>query len=141
MYVHEPFGRLLFELANDTRARLNITLGPTARTSANSSDNDFWYSSGGALFFTLLSSIVLICSCLFLLIFCFCRRNRLHATKSHLENNLTSAAKKALTKIPLITINETLCSEESCVICLDLIRQGDIVRKISKRKKIYMTIH
>ena len=138
MYVRESIGHSLFELANDARAHLNITLEPENRTSGNSNANDFRHSSIGALWFSFLSIIILSCSCVSWLIFYLCQRSRSHTTKSHLENNLTKAAKQALTKIPLTSLNETPRPEESCVICLDLIKQGDIVREISKRKKTYI---
>jgi hypothetical protein len=68
-------------------------------------------------------------------IFYYCQRYRLRTSKDRLQNRLIHAAKKALTKIPLVTITENSRIEESCVICLDMIKLGDTVRQLGKNFK------
>ncbi|CAF3614971.1 unnamed protein product [Rotaria sp. Silwood1] len=131
LYVQRTIGSLLFQLANDRRTHLNITLEPINSNSDNSNQDDIWYGSRGAIIFIVVSTCVLIFSCCSWFIFYCFQQNRSRSTKDRLENRLINAAKKALTKIPLVTINENIQAEESCVVCLDTIKEGDIVRELT----------
>ncbi|CAF5192793.1 unnamed protein product, partial [Rotaria magnacalcarata] len=63
-------------------------------------------------------------------IFYYCQRHRARTAKDRLQSRLSNAAKKALTKIPLVNVHENPPTEESCVICLDIIKTGDTIRKL-----------
>ncbi|CAF2644604.1 unnamed protein product [Rotaria sp. Silwood2] len=137
LYVQRSIGSLLFQLANDSRTHLNITLEPINANYDDSNQGDLWYGSRGAIIFIIVSTCVLICSCFSWFIFYCFQQNRSRTTKDRLENRLINAAKKALTKIPLVTINENLQAEESCVVCLDTIKEGDTVRELTCRHRFH----
>jgi len=135
VYVEQSLGAYLFNLANDSQTHLNITLEPTNVDYNNSDGGGLWYSSRGAVIFIVVSICILICLCMSWFIFYYCQRYRLRTSKDRLQTRLTHAAKKALTKIPLVTITENPHIEESCVVCLDIIKVGDTIRKLGKREK------
>jgi hypothetical protein len=135
VYIQQSIGDYLFNLANNNQTHLNITIEPTNSNNVNSYSGSLWYSSRGAVVFIVISICVLIGLCISWFIFYSCQRYRLRTSKDRLQNRLIHAAKKALTKIPLITITDTSHIEESCVICLDLIKLGDTVRQLRKSKK------
>lgn len=136
LYVQKSIGSTLFSIANDNRSRLNISIQPTNMNYDDSNDDSMWAGSYGAIIFIIVAISILICSCFSWFIFYCFHRNRVRTTKDRLDNRLINAAKKALTKIPLVTINETHTNEESCVICLDTIKEGDTIRELSKENKI-----
>jgi hypothetical protein len=135
IYVQRAIGSLLFNLTNDHKTRLNITIEPvTVDYETPTSSGGFLYGSRAATIFISVSVCILVTLCISWFVFYFCQRYRSRTVKDRLQNRLTNAAKKALSKIPLITITQTPPVEESCVICLDAIKTGDTVRKIRKRK-------
>jgi hypothetical protein len=131
VYIQRTLGAYLFNLANDNQTYLNITIEPTNSDYENSGQG-VWYSSRGVIVFIIVSVCILVCLCMSWFIFYYCQRYRLRTSKDRLQNRLLHAAKKALTKIPLVTITEPPRIEESCVICLDMIKVGDTVRQIGK---------
>jgi hypothetical protein len=133
LYVQRPLGVYLFELVNDNQTRLNITIEPTNNDNDNSDRNGLWYTSRGAIMFIVISICILICLCMTWFIFYYCQRYRLRTSKDRLQNRLIHAAKKALAKIPLVTITESSRIDESCVICLEMIKIGDTVRQLGKQ--------
>ncbi|CAF0997672.1 unnamed protein product [Adineta ricciae] len=128
LYVSQMIGSMLFDLANDNQTYLNITLDPMQIDYDDVPGRNLWYNSRGAIIFVAISISVLVCLFIAWFVFYYCQRYRSRTAKDHLNNRLTHAAKKALTKIPLITITENPPIEESCVICLDAIKAGDTVR-------------
>jgi ABC-type multidrug transport system fused ATPase/permease subunit len=99
--------------------------------------DSIWFGSQSATIFVAVSICILITLCISWLIFYYCQRHRARTAKDRLQNRLSNAAKKALTKIPLVNVTENPQTEESCVICLDTIKAGDTVRQlgIDKNKK------
>jgi hypothetical protein len=135
LYVQRTIGVYLFDLANNNQTHLNITIEPINNEYDNSNREGLWYSSRAAIMFIVISICILICLCMSWFIFYYCQRYRLRTSKDRLQNRLIHAAKKALTKIPLVTITENSRIEESCVICLDMIKLGDTVRQLGKNFK------
>lgn len=134
LYVQQSLGIHLFDLANNNRSYLNLTIEPVYYDYDSSDRTGLWYSSRGAIIFIVISICILVCLCVSWLIFYYCQRYRLRTSKDRLQNRLIHAAKKALTKIPLATITDQSHREESCVICLDTIKIGDTIRQLSKIK-------
>lgn len=130
LYVQRFVGDFLFRLANDSKTHLNISLEPVPYNYDDSNGHDLWYGSQGAIIFIIVSICILICSCVSWFIFYFLQRRRLNSTKNRLENRLVSAAKKALNKIPIVIVHGDISADESCVVCLDSIKDGDVVREI-----------
>jgi hypothetical protein len=137
LYVQRTIGVYLFDLTNNNQTHLNITIEPTNNENDNSDRGSLWYSSRAAIMFIVISICILICLCTSWFIFYYCQRYRLRTTKDRLQNRLVHAAKKALNKIPLITITENPPIEESCVICLEIIKLGDTVRQLGKKEKFF----
>ncbi len=135
LYVQRVVGAYLFNLANNNQTQLNITIEPTNFDYDGSDRGGLWYSSRGIIIFIVISICILISLCISWFVFYYCQRYRLRTSKDRLQNRLIHAAKKALTKIPLVTITENSPIEESCVICLDIIKAGDIVRQLGKAKQ------
>jgi hypothetical protein len=135
LYVQRSIGSLLFNLTNDNQTYLNITIEPINADYDDSNRRSIWYNSRGAIIFVAVSICILVCLFISWFIFYYCQRYRSRTAKDHLQNRLTHAAKKALTKIPLVTLTENPRIEESCVICLDAIKAGDTVRQLSKRRR------
>jgi hypothetical protein len=135
VYVQRIIGAYLFDLTNNNQTHLNITIEPTNFEYDNSDRGGLWYSSRGAIMFIVISICILVFLCTSWVIFYYCQRYRLRTTKDRLETRLIHAAKKALTKMPLIPITETPHIEESCVICLDTIKVGDTVRQLGNKNK------
>ncbi|CAF1371629.1 unnamed protein product [Rotaria magnacalcarata] len=131
LYVQKSVGSVLFQLANDDTARLYIALQPINGNSDDLNLDDIWNGSQGAVIFIAIAISMLICLCFSWLIFYCFQRNRVRTTKDRLDNRLENAAKKALTRIPLVTIHGNHNSESSCVICLDTIKDGDTVRELT----------
>lgn len=130
VYVQQRVGVILFTLANDTRTRVNLSIGILRYDPGNSNRGGIWGSSRAVIIFVIISVSVLVSLCITCLLVYYCRRRRTRSTKNRLENRLLNAAKKALNKIPLITVKEGTRMDESCVICLDAIKVGDTVRQI-----------
>ena len=133
MYVQQSVGTLLFNLAIDSQTRLNITIEPLSTDT--SSGGGFLYGSKAATIFISVSVCILVTLCISWFIFYFYQRYRSRTVKDRLQNRLTNAAKKAVSKIKLATITQTPAIEESCVICLEIIKVGDTVRHLRKRTK------
>lgn len=133
LYIQQTLGIHLFELASNNQTYLNLTIEPVSYDYDSSDRNSLWYSSRGAVMFIVISICILVCLCISWFVFYYFQRYRLRTSKDRLQNRLIHAAKKALTKIPLITITEQFYREESCVICLDTIKIGDTIRQLSKR--------
>ncbi|CAF3320916.1 unnamed protein product [Rotaria socialis] len=132
VYVQRSVGAFLFNITKNNRTQLNITLQPIAMQFDNYNDNDnnIWFGSQSATIFIAISICILISLCISWLIFYYCQRHRARTAKDRLQSRLSNAAKKALTKIPLVNVNENPPTEESCVICLDTIKTGDTIRKL-----------
>ncbi|CAF1341365.1 unnamed protein product [Adineta steineri] len=139
LYVSRTIGSILFDLASDNQTYLNITLEPINSDNDNSNSRGLWYNSRGAIIFVAVSICILVGLFVAWFIFYYCQRYRLRTAKNHLQNRLTHAAKKALTKIPLVTIAGNSTIEESCVICLDTIKIGDIVRQLKCTHTFHQT--
>jgi hypothetical protein len=137
VYVHESVGSLLFNLAKISRTQLNITLQPIQMDYDDYSNDSIWFGSQSATIFIAVSICILISLCISWLIFYYCQRHRARTAKDRLQNRLSNAAKKALTKIPLINVTENPPAEEACVICLDTIKTGDTVRQLGRIKRIF----
>ncbi|CAF2557552.1 unnamed protein product [Rotaria sp. Silwood2] len=130
VYVQRSIGSILFNIAKNTRTQLNITLQPINIDYDNYNNDNLWFSSQSATIFIAISICILISLCVSWLIFYYCQRHRVRTAKDRLQNRLSNAAKKALTKIPLINVTENPPTEESCVICLDTIKTGDTIRQL-----------
>jgi hypothetical protein len=130
IFVQQSIGSLLFDLARNSQAHLNITLQPINMDFDSYPHDTIWFSSQSATIFIAVSICILLCLCVSWLIFYYYQRHRSRTAKDRLQNRLSNAAKKALTKIPLVSIRENPSSEESCVICLDIIQTGDTVRQL-----------
>jgi hypothetical protein len=137
VFVHEPIGSLLFSIAKNLRAQLNITLQPIQMDYDDYNSDSIWFGSQSATIFIAVSICILISLCISWLVFYYCQRHRARTAKDRLQNRLSNAAKKALTKIPLVNITETPATEEACVICLDTLKTGDTVRQLGKIKSIF----
>jgi hypothetical protein len=132
IYVQQPIGSALFHLARNSRTLLNISLQPVSLNYDDYSQENIWFSSQSATIFIAISICILLSLCISWLIFYYCQRHRSRTAKDRLQARLSNAAKKALTKIPLVNVNENPVSEECCVICLDNIQTGDTVRQLGK---------
>ncbi|CAF1210366.1 unnamed protein product [Adineta ricciae] len=130
VYVRKLIGSLLFSLVKDPRAKLNITLQPTGMDYDDYAHETIWFGSQSATIFIAVSICILISLCISWLVFYYCQRHRARTAKDRLQSRLSNAAKKALTKIPLVNVTENPPTEESCVICLDTIKTGDTVRQL-----------
>ncbi|CAF0718283.1 unnamed protein product [Adineta steineri] len=130
VYVQKSIGSLLFNIARDNRTQLNISLQPLDMDYDDFNHENIWFGSQSATIFIAVSICILISLCISWLIFYYCQQRRARTTKDRLQNRLSNAAKKALTKIPLIHVTENPSTEESCVICLDSIKTGDTVRQL-----------
>ena len=137
IYVHESVGSLLFSIARNLRAQLNITLQPIQMDYDDYNGDSIWFGSQSATIFIAVSICILISLCISWLVFYYCQRHRARTAKDRLQNRLSNAAKKALTKIPLVNITETPPTEDACVICLDTLKAGDTVRQLGKIKSIF----
>lgn len=131
LYVQRSIGSSLFELALDNKTHLMISIEPVHSDYENYDRLGLWHSSRGAILFLVISVCILIFLCSSWVIFYAVQRYRLRTSKDRLENRLTNAAKKALAKISLITINEASVRDESCVICLDSLKIGDTIRQLA----------
>ena len=132
VYVHETIGSFLFDLARNSQSRLNISLQPIQMEYDDYDRDSIWFGSQSATIFVAVSICILISLCISWLLFYYCQRRRAQTAKDRLQNRLSSAAKKALTKIPLVNVTNDAQSEESCVICLDNIKTGDTIRQLGK---------
>ncbi|UJR31223.1 hypothetical protein I4U23_018727 [Adineta vaga] len=130
VYVQKLIGSFLFNLAKDPRAQLNLTLQPTDMDYDDYTHESIWFGSQSATIFIAVSICILILLCISWLVFYYCQRHRARTAKDRLQNRLSNAAKKALTKIPLVNVTENSPTEDSCVICLDTIKTGDTVRQL-----------
>ncbi|CAF1079555.1 unnamed protein product [Rotaria sordida] len=130
VYVQRSIGSILFNLTKNTRTQLNITLQPINIDFDNYNSDSMWFASQSATIFIAISICILISLCISWLIFYYYQRHRARTAKDRLQNRLSNAAKKALTKIPLINVSENPQTEESCVICLDIIKTGDTIRQL-----------
>lgn len=141
VYVQRTIGVYLFDLANNNQTRLNLTIepGPVNRDQSNS--GGLWSSSRGVILFVVISVSILIFLCITCVSVYFCRQRRTRTSKDRLQSRLLQAAKKALNKIPLVTITENNRSDESCVICLEAIKVGDTVRQIGKIFSSFKILH
>ena len=138
VYVHESVGSLLFNLAKDRRTQLNISLQPIQMDYDDYDRDNIWFSSQSATIFVAVSICILISLCISWLLFYYCQRRRAQTAKDRLQNRLSNAAKKALTKIPLVNVSDDAQSEESCVICLDNIKTGDTIRQLGKTSPSFL---
>jgi hypothetical protein len=130
VYVQQVVGSLLFNLTKNSQTQLNITLQPIQIDPDDYNGGNIWFGSQSATIFVAVSICILITLCISWLIFYYCQRHRVRTAKDRLQNRLSNAAKKALTKIPLVNVTENPQTEESCVICLDTIKAGDTVRQL-----------
>lgn len=136
VYVQQSVGSLLFNIAKNNRTQLNITLQPFDLDYDDyNHDGSIWFGSQSATLFIAISICVLMSLCISWLVFYYCQRHRARTAKDRLQDRLSNAAKKALTKIPLVNVSENPQTEESCVICLDTIKSGDTVRQLGKHTK------
>jgi len=135
VYVQQSIGLLLFNLAKNNLTQLNITLQPFDMEYDDYNHDNIWFGSQSATIFIAVSICILISLCISWLLFYYCQRHRARTAKDRLQNRLSNAAKKALTKIPLVNVTENPQTEESCVICLDTMKTGDTVRQLGKHNK------
>jgi hypothetical protein len=135
VYVQQSIGSLLFNLSKNILTQLNITLQPIPIDFDDYNNESVWFGSQSATIFVAVSICILISLCISWLIFYYCQRHRARTAKDRLQDRLSNAAKKALTKIPLVNVTENPQTEESCVICLDTIKTGDTVRQLGIYKK------
>lgn len=133
VYVQQSIGSFLFNLSKINQTQLNITLQPIQMDYDDYNRDNIWFGSQSATIFVVVSICILITLCISWLIFYYCQRHRARTAKDRLQNRLSNAAKKALTKIPLVNITENPQTEESCVICLDTIKTGDTVRQLGNK--------
>ncbi|CAF0833667.1 unnamed protein product [Didymodactylos carnosus] len=127
VYIQRSLGQNLLYLAIDRRAKLNITIEPTRNDDLN---RDIFLSSKQATIFVAASVCILICLCLSWLLFYYCQRRRTRTAKDRFQQRLKKAAKTVLNKIPLLSVNEDPSTEQICVICLDSIKTGNILRQL-----------
>lgn len=143
VYVQRSIGSILFNLTKTVGTQLNISLQTVTidfDSYNNNNDNtNIWLGSQSATIFIAISICILISLCISWLIFYYCQRHRARTAKDRLQSRLSNAAKKALTKIPLVNISENPPTEESCVICLDTIKTGDTIRKLGKQKFTFLS--
>jgi hypothetical protein len=130
VYIQQSVGSPLFILARDRNTQLNITLQPISIDFDDDSQDNTWFGTQSATIFIAVSICILITLCISWLAFYYCQRYRARTAKDRMQNRLSNAAKKALTKIPLVNVTENPPTEESCVICLDTIKTGDTVRQL-----------
>lgn len=130
VYVQRSMGSYLFNLARNNRTQLNITLQPISIDFDNYNNDNAWFGSQSATIFIAISICILISLCISWIVFYYCQRHRARTAKDRLQSRLSSAAKKALTKIPIISVSENPPTDESCVICLDTIKTGDTIRQL-----------
>ena len=140
VYVQQSVGSLLFDLARNSRTQLNLTLQPISMDSDSDNHENIWFGSQSATIFIAVSICILLSLCISWLVFYYCQRYRSRTAKDRLQNRLSNAAKKALTKIPLVNVNENPPSEEPCVICLDSIQTGDTVRQLGRPISIVVIV-
>ena len=126
-----PLARSYLISREMSRAQLNITLQPIQMDYDDSYGDNVWFGTQSATIFIAASIFILIALCISWLMFYYCQRHRARTAKDRLQNRLSNAAKKALTKIPLVTVTEDPPTDEPCVICLDTIKTGDTVRQLS----------
>ena len=136
LYTQQWIGAILLNLARDPRSYLNITLKSTDNGSDGPNGDGSWYGSRSATIFIVVSIAVLVSLCIMWFVFYYCQRYRSRTAKDRMQTRLASAAKKALNKITLITVDSNSTSDEPCVVCLDAIKTGDTVRKLGKTKQI-----
>jgi E3 ubiquitin-protein ligase RNF128 len=137
VYVHQSTGSFLFNITKNPRTQLNITLQPIQMDYDDYNPDSIWFGSQSATVFIAISICILISLCISWLIFYYCQRHRARTAKDRLQNRLSNAAKKALTKIPLVNITEPSPNDESCVICLDTIKTGDTVRQLGIDNRLF----
>lgn len=135
MYISSSLGSYLFKLALDSQSYLNISIDPIRNDGDDGDDgNGSWYGSRSATVFIAVAISVLVSVCLLWFCFYYCQKYRARNAKDRLQNRLTNAAKKALAKMTLITVTDATSFDEPCVICLDNIKTGDVVRQLGKRR-------
>jgi Zn-dependent protease with chaperone function len=135
IFLTRSIGSILFDLASEKRAHLNITIEPVEFIDGETNLNDSWYSTPSATIFIIVFISVLICLCFAWFLFYYCQRYRSRTAKDRLNARLNNAAKKALAKIKLINVTDSSNYDESCVICLDSIKTGDTVRQLGNQTK------
>ncbi|CAF0889385.1 unnamed protein product [Didymodactylos carnosus] len=126
IFISRQTGGQLLMLATDNQTKLNITI----QTTKTDSNPDIFFGSESATIFIAASVCILICLCLSWLIFYYCQRRRTSTAKDRLQRRLEKAAKTALNKISLVSVNEEPQPEQTCVICLDLVKSGDVLRQL-----------
>lgn len=139
LYTQQWIGATLLNLARNPLSYLNITLKPIDNGSDSSNPDGSWYGSRSATIFIVVSISILVSLCIMWFVFYYCQRYRSRTAKDRMQTRLASAAKKALNKITLITVDSNSTNDEPCVVCLDAIKTGDTVRKLGKTKKISLT--
>lgn len=130
VFIQRSIGQTLLELANDNNTRLNISVDPI---SSDDGSRDLFFGTKSATIFIAASVCILICLCLSWILFYYCQRRRSRTAKDRLAVRLESAAKKALNKIPLKTVNEEPATEQTCVVCLESIKLNDVLRQLGKK--------
>ena len=130
VYVHRSTGARLFDLASDRQTKLRISLRTVPFDNGIQPLPTQWLGTRSATIFIAVSTSVLVGICFLWLLVYSCQRYRARASKDRLQQRLNNAAKKALSKITLLKVKESSNVAESCVICLDSIKIGDIVRRL-----------
>lgn len=89
-----------------------------------------WQVNPTSVLFVSVSFIVLMVISLAWLVFYYVQRFRYVHARDKTEKRLTSAAKKAIAKLPTRTVNKKTEDDESdnCAVCLDGYKAGDVVR-------------
>lgn len=135
VYVQRSVGSTLFNLARDSRTNMTISLKATDFDNGFTGFSSPWFGTRAATIFIVISISVLVFLCLSWFLIYMCNRYRSRTAKDQLEKRLNNAAKKALGKIKLETISEGTTQIESCVVCLDSMKPGDVVRKLGSMKR------
>ncbi|KAL9973545.1 hypothetical protein ACROYT_G020016 [Oculina patagonica] len=111
------------------RALVNRTKAVYVEISVGDSYTNKWVNPASVLFVSV-SFIVLMVISLAWLVFYYVQRFRYVHARDKTEKRLTSAAKKAIAKLPTRTVSKKTEDDEtdSCAVCLDGYKAGDVVR-------------
>ncbi|CAO4368148.1 unnamed protein product [Caenorhabditis nigoni] len=111
----------------------SMSTGPTMNTSGetNAESTDALRSfSKTSVLFVSISFIILMVISLAWLVFYYVQRFRYAHAKDRLQRRLFNAARKALTRIPTMTISPGMTQElqSDCAVCLDPYQLQDVIR-------------
>ncbi|XP_076059322.1 uncharacterized protein LOC143035955 [Oratosquilla oratoria] len=127
--MRREHGRRLTQLLEEgTRVHTAIVRGRDVRLQFTTGINRT------SVLFVSVSFIVLMIISLAWLVFYYIQRFRYISAKDRLARHLCSAAKKALSKIPVKNLkptdNEVTCGGECCAVCIEPYQVSDVVRTL-----------